>query len=101
LNNEQENEEPRILIWFDIRKNKIDKIDIPWMATEKNFLEYKTSHHYYTIYSSKKEIVITKHIRGSIVREYENEFRCTPPRNNDDKIYVDCNGIKANIYSLK
>lgn len=95
--------EPRILIWFNIRKNKIEKTDIPWMASEKEFLSYpEKSHHYYTVLFLHKgqQIIITKYTRGSLVKVYEEgEFRCTPPRNKGDTIYVDCNGIRANIYS--
>jgi len=99
--NQQEKEEPRILIWFDIRKNKIDKVDIPWMCREVDFLE-GASNHYYTVHFHKTSnlIYIKKHIRGSIVISYIDQFCCTPPRNENDVIYVDCNGIKANIYSV-
>lgn len=94
-------EEPRLLIWFNIRKNQIQETSIPWMASKEEFLEFpEKSHHYYTVLFYKGLIIITKYTRGSIVKVYEEgEFRCTPPRNKDDTIYVDCNGIRANIYS--
>lgn len=92
--------EPRLLIWFNIRKNQIQETSIPWMASKEEFLQYEEAHHYYTVLFYKGLIIITKYTRGSIVKVYEEgEFRCTPPRNKGDTIYVDCNGIKANIYS--
>ncbi|MCD6036147.1 MAG: hypothetical protein K0S67_31 [Nitrososphaeraceae archaeon] len=90
--------EPRILIWFDVVKNKITSTDIP--VKEKDFLEHEKCNHYYTVHFHKTSnlIYIKKHIRGSIVISYIDQFCCTPPRNKDDIIYVDCNGIRANIY---
>ena len=85
--------EPRILIWFDIHGDKLWRTNIP---------QNLETHHRYTVHYSKKntQIKIIKHIKGHLVDEYEDEFRCTAPRNKNDVIYLSCNGIKANIYSI-
>lgn len=85
--------EPRILIWFNIHGDKIYRTDIPSPVENT---------HRYTVHYSKKntQIKIIKHIKGHLVDEYEDEFRCTAPRNQYDVIYVNCNGIKANIYGI-
>ena len=94
--------ESRILIHFNINENKIQSVDIPWMCRHSDFLE-RGSNHYYTVNYNKKTNLITiiKHVRGTLVPTYEGGlFSCSAPRNNkDDYIRVDCNGIKANIYT--
>ena len=93
---DKQQHEPRILIHFDIKNNKIHSAAIP--LKEEDFLENR-SNHYYTVHYHKTLIHITKYIRGSIVISYTDKFSCSAPRNKGDTIWVDCNGIKANIYA--
>ncbi len=96
--------EPRILIHFNINKQRIENIDLPHKATEDYFFHnYDKAHHYYTVFYNKKKklISITKHIKGTLVSEYEDEFICSPPSCKGDSIFFDCNGIKGNIYAYE